>query len=209
MSPSFSFQKQINNNAILPLRRGKERDETWMATPSFTKIKNKKNWLSWHEWKIPMALKSKYLPLSCPSWAHVRYPPTTWRRCWHLVMQTARELKWGHWQCHLAGNRGHSWDIRPGIFSQMWRPGFAPQCYTEHKTHLPSNITVCILIFPGKYWQLYYPTNINCAFVPVSVQPVHWKCVLASVQIHFSAPKEIFIVIKACWDCFQFIHNCF
>lgn len=113
MSPSFSFQKQINNNAILPLRRGKERDETWMATPSFTKIKNKKFWLSWHEWKIPMALKSKYLPLSCPSWAHVRYPPTTWRRCWHLVMQTARELKWGHWQCHLAGNRGHTWDIRP------------------------------------------------------------------------------------------------
>lgn len=33
------------------------------------------------------------------------------------------------------------------------------------KKHLPSNITVCILIFPGKRWQLYYPTNINCAFV--------------------------------------------
>lgn len=30
----------------------------------------------------------------------------------------------------------------------------------------------------------------------VSVQLVHWKCVLASVQIHFSAPKEIFIVIR-------------
>lgn len=77
------------------------------------------------------------------------------------------------------------------------------------KNHLPSNISVCILIFPGKCWQLYYPTNINCAFVSVSVQLVHWKCVLALVQIHFSAPKEIFIVLKACWDCFQFIHNCF
>lgn len=76
--------------------------------------------------------------------------------------------------------------------------GFVLQCYFEHNTHLPSNITVCILIFPGKYWQLYYPTNINCAFVSVSVQPVHWKCVLASVQNYFSAPKEIFIVIKAC-----------
>lgn len=197
MSSPFPFQKQINNDVILPLWRKRKR---WTVNGTTF-------WHRWDEWKIPMATRTKYLPLSCLCWAHVSYSPAIWRRYWQLVMQTAGKQKWGHGQCLPLGRKQGS-QLGYQTYSGS-KHGFALQCCFEHNTHLPSNITVCILIFPGKYWQLYYPTNINCAFVSVSVQPVHWKCVLASVQNYFSAPKEIFIVIKACWDYFQFIHNCF
>jgi len=94
-------------------------EEKKEMNPEWQSLLLKRFWLTCDEWKIPMATRTKYLPLSCPFWAHVNYPPAIWRRYWHLVIQTAGKQKWGHGQCHLAGNKGHSWDIKPTALANV------------------------------------------------------------------------------------------
>lgn len=156
-----------------------------------------------------MAPKSKYLPLNCLSWAHAIRPPNSTEQ---VLGPWDTDNKW--WErstlvMPLCRQEGSQLGSQTSSTSQELRPGFALQCYFEHKKP-PTFKHHCL--------HSHFSRKMLAIILPYQYQLCICVCFCTACALEmcfgFSSnplqcPQRDLHCYKACWDCFQFIHNCF